>query len=76
MTNNEIFARIAYDVAETGNGNIAIWMTQDLFNRLFPEQFILQKDWAMVTLFGCRIRVVVGSGMWWIVGYEGAAEDE
>ena len=82
MTDNEIFARIASDVAGAGNGmfgvkDITIWMTQDLFNRLLPEQFVLQKDSAMITLFGCRIKVVISpcDGMQWIVGYEGKAED-
>lgn len=82
MTNDEIFARIGSDVADVGNGmfgvrDITIWMTKDLFNRLLPEQFVLQKDSAMTTLFGCRIRVVLfpGDGMRWIVGYEGTAEE-
>ena len=82
MTDNEIFFRIACDVADVGNSmfgvrDITIWMTKDLFNRLFPEQFILQKGSAMITLFGCRIKVVVFpcDGMQWIVGYEGKAEE-
>ena len=84
MTDNEIFARIASDVADVGNSmfgvrDITIWMTKDLFNRLFPEQFILQKDGAMITqtLFGCKVRVVLFpcDGMQWMVGYEGKAED-
>lgn len=82
MTDNEIFARIANDVADVGNSmfgvrNITIWMTKDLFNRLCPEQFVLQKGSAMITLFGCRIRVVLFpcDGMRWIVGYEGTAEE-
>ena len=82
MTNDEIFARIASDVADIWNSmfgvrDITIWMTKDLFNRLFPEQFILQKDSAMITLFGCKIRVVISpcDGMRWIVGYEGKAEE-
>lgn len=82
MTDDEIFARIASDVANAWNGmfgvrDITIWMTKDLFDRLFPEQFILQKDSAMITLFGCRVRVVLFpcDGMRWIVGYEGKAEE-
>ena len=82
MTNDEIFARIGSDVANAGNGmfsvrDITIWMTKDLFNRLLPEQFILQKDSAMITLFGCKIKVVISpcDGMRWIVGYEGNVED-
>lgn len=82
MTDSEIFARIASDVADVGNSmfgvrDITIWMTKDLFNRLCPEEFVLQKGSAMITLFGCRIRVVLFpcDGMRWIVGYEGTAEE-
>lgn len=82
MTEDEIFARIAGDVVDVGNGmfgvrDITIWMTKDLFNKLCPEQIVLQKDSAMTTLFGCRIKVVVFpcGGMQWIVGYEGTAEE-
>ena len=79
MTNDEIFASIASDVADVGNSmfgvrDITIWMTKDLFNKLCPE---LQNNAGMATLFGCRIRVVLLPcvGMRWIVGYEGTAED-
>lgn len=82
MTDNEIFARIASDVADVGNSmfgvrDITIWMTKKLFNRLLPEQFVLQKNSAMVTLFGCKVKVVLFpcDGMQWIVGYEGKAEE-
>lgn len=82
MTDNEIFARIASDVADVDNGmfgvrDITIWMTKDLFNRLLPKQFLLQKDSAMITLFGCKVKVVLSlcDGMQWIVGYEGKAEE-
>ena len=82
MTDDEIFARIASDVADIGNSmfgvrDITIWMTKDLFNRLCLclELVILQKDSAMITLFGCKIRLVISpcDGMRWIVGYEGKA---
>lgn len=82
MTNDEIFARIGSDVADVGNGvfsvrGITIWMTKDLYNRLYPEQYILHKDSATITLFGCEISVVISpwDGMRWIVGYEGNAEE-
>ena len=82
MTDNEIFARIAGDVVDVGNGmfgvrDITIWMTKDLFNKLCPEEFVLQKDSAMTTLFGCRIKVAIlpCGGLQWIVGYEGTAEE-
>ena len=81
MSNEEIFEQIGKDVADVYNSffglrEITIWMTKDLFNRLCPEQFILQKGIAMITLFGCKIRVVISpcDGMRWIVGYEGKAE--
>ena len=81
MTNDEILARIESDVSDYVNSmygvrNITIWMTKDLFNRLYPEQFILQKGIAMITLFGCKVRVVISpcDGMRWIVGCEGKAE--
>lgn len=81
MTNNEILTRIASDVADIADvgdlKNIKIWMTKDLFNRLLPEQFIAQKDTAMVTLFGCSIKVVIFpyAGEQWIVGYEGTSNE-
>lgn len=82
MTDNEIFARIASDVADIRNSmfgvrDITIWMTKELFNRLCQEQFVLQNGSAMITLFGCRIRVVLFpcNGMRWIVGYDGTAEE-
>ena len=81
MSDNEIFARIASDVADIRNSmcdarDVTIWMAKDLFNRLFPEQFILHKGCAMITLFGCRVRVVLlpYDGMRWIVGHEGKIE--
>ena len=83
MTDDGIFARIASDIVDVGNGmfsrrDITIWMTKDLFNRLCPEEFALQRDSAMTTLFGCRVKVVICpcNGMQWIVGYEGKAEEE
>ena len=83
MNNKEILARIARDVSDIygdmfSKRDITIWMTKGLFNRLFPEQLILQKDTAMMTLFGCSIKVVIFSceSEQWIVGYEGTAEEE
>lgn len=80
MTDDDIFARIGSDVADVsmfGKRDVTIWMTKDLFNRLLPEQYILHKGSAMVTLFGCEIKVVIFpcDGMQWIVGYEGKAEE-
>lgn len=79
MSNDEILMRIAEDVADFnfGRRGISIWMTVDLFKKLCPEQFMLHKDSAMITLFGCRIKVAIFpcGGMQWIVGYEGTAED-
>ena len=81
MTNNEIFAHIANDVEtiwnSIGKKDITIWMTKDLFNQLCPEQFILQKGSAMITLFGCKVKVILSpcDSMQWIVGYEGTIEE-
>lgn len=83
MNNEEILARIGRDVTDIysvtfSKRDITIWMTKGLFNRLFPEQFILQKDTAMMTLFGCDVKVVVFpcEREQWIVGYEGMAKEE
>lgn len=83
MTNDEIFARIGHDVSDVYRGcfgvrDITIWMSKDLFNRLCPSQFLLHKNTAMTTLFGCNVKVVIFpcNGMQWIVGYEGTAEEE
>lgn len=80
MTNDEIFARIASDVADVKFSmfnlkNVTIWMTKDLFNQLCPE---LQNDAGIATLFGCEIRVVIlpCDGMRWIVGYEGKVKED
>lgn len=83
MTNDEILARIANDVADSGIGmfgvrNITIWITKDLFNRLCSEQIAIHNDSAMITLFGCVTRVVLfpGDGLRWIVGYEGEVKED
>lgn len=83
MNNEEILARIGRDVTDIygdmfSKRDITIWMTKGLFNRLFSEPFtILQKDLAMITLFGCRIKIVIFpcEREQWIVGYEGAADE-
>ena len=82
MTNEEILARIGRDVTDIydvmlSKRDITIWMTKGLFNRLLPEQFIGHKDNAMVTLFGCSIKVVIlpYGGEKWIVGYEGTVNE-
>ena len=83
MSNEEIFAQIGKDVSDIynscfGSRDITIWVTKNLFDKLCPEQFILQKDSAMTMLFGCRIKVAVFpcDGMQWIVGYEGKVEED
>lgn len=80
MSNEEILVRIEQDVTDIyyhgfSKRDITIWMTKGLFNQLFPEQFILQKDTTMMTLFGCSIKVVIFpcEREQWIVGYEGTA---
>ena len=83
MSNEEILARIGRDVTDFygamfSQRDIAIWMTKGLFNRLFPEQFILQQYTAMMTLFGCNIKIVIlpYDSEEWIVGYEGTVKEE
>ena len=83
MTEIEIFVHIANDIADVRNSmfgvrDITIWMTKDLFNRLFPKKFVHLKDSEMPELFGCKVRVMVSpcDGMQWIVGYEGKVEEE
>lgn len=81
MSTNEIYARIAYAITDIENAtfgirDVTIGMTQELFNKLFPNHFILKEDCAIATLFGCKVRVIPCSGLWWIVGFEGTAEGE
>ena len=81
MTKEEILARIASDVADADRGmfgvrDITVGMTEDLFNRLAPAHFQHHKNSAFPTLFGCKVKVLPCSGLWWIVGYEGKADDE
>lgn len=79
MTKEEILARIAFDVADVDRGmfgvrDITVGMTEDLFNRLFPDHFLPHGH--ETTLFGCKVKIFPCSGLWWIVGYEGKADDE
>lgn len=82
MSNEEILARIGRDVTDIygdmfSKRDITIWMSIDLFNQLLPEQLIIHNDCAMITLFGCKVRVVLFpcDGMRWVVGYEGTAKE-
>ncbi len=82
MSNEEILARIGQDVTDIygatfGKRDITIWITKRLFDRLFPEQFIIQKSTAMMTLFGCNINIIFlpYAGEQWIVGYEGTINE-
>ena len=81
MSNEEIFAQMGKDVSDLLQASldreITIWMTKDLFKKLCPEEFLLQKGSAMTTLFGCRSKVVISprAGMQWIVGHEGKADE-
>ena len=82
MSNEEILERIGQDVTDIyramfGKRDITIWMTKGLYNQLFPGQLILQKDTAMMTLFGCNIKIVIipCEREQWIVGYEGTVNE-
>lgn len=79
MSEDEIFARIAYDVSGMVNStfgirDVTVWMTTDLFRKLRPDT-ILYVNEGFATIFGCKLKVVTSSGLWWIVGYEGNAEE-
>ena len=83
MNNEEILERIGQDVTDIyaatfGKRDITIWMTKGLYNQLFPGQLILQKDTAMMTLFGCNVKIVIFpyAGEQWIVGYGGTVKEE
>lgn len=79
MSNSEILARIAYDLEQLTTPHesrrVVIGMTADLFKILCPGEYLLLGNDAMVRLFGCKIKVIPCSGLWWIVGLEGSAEE-
>ena len=81
----EILTCIARDVADISNckfgaGSMkkSIWMTKDLFNRLFPEQYIIIQEDNLPHLFGCTVRVMFFpyAGLYWIVGLEGKIQED
>lgn len=79
MRTDEIFARIAADVMDVGNGmfnvrDITIGMTEELYCRLLPREALIL-DGAAMTLFGCKVKLLANRGLWWIVGYMGDVED-
>lgn len=79
MRTDEIFARIAGDVMDAGNGNfgvrdITIGMTEELYCRLFPREVLIMGS-AYTTLFGCKVKLLANRGLWWIVGYMGDVEE-
>lgn len=80
MSNDEIFARIAADVMDAGNGNfgvrdITIGITRELFSKLAPLEMLAIPDGQIATLFGCKIKILENSGLWWIVGYMNDIEE-
>jgi hypothetical protein len=79
MSDNEIFARIASDVADVGNSmfgvrDITIGMTEELYCKLCPREMLIMERKA-VKLFGCKVEFIGNRGMRWIVGYAGTAEE-
>lgn len=78
MKNDEIFNRIASDVAESYKfgRDISIWMSKGLFNKLYPETILINNT-AMATLFGYNVKVIVypSEELKWIVGHEGTVEN-
>ena len=82
MSNEEILERIGQDVIDIyrttfGKRDITIWITKGLYNQLFPGQLILQKDTAMMSLFGCDVKIVICpcEKEQWIVGYGGTVNE-
>ena len=79
MSDNEIFARIASDVADVGNSifgvrDITIGMTEELYCKLCPREMLITEGKPM-KLFGCKVEFIGNRGMRWIVGYAGTAEE-
>ena len=79
MSDNEIFARIASDVADVGNSifrvrDITIGMTEELYCKLFPREMPIVEG-KIVKLFGCKVELIGNHGMRWIVGYAGTADE-
>lgn len=79
MSSAEILARIGYDLEQLTTPHesrrVVIGMTVDLFRILCPGEHLLLGNDAMVRLFGHKIKVISCSGLWWIVGLEGSAEE-
>ena len=79
MSSSEILARIAYDLDQLTTTHesrrVVIGMTVDLFQILCPGEHVLLENDAMVRLFGHKIKVIPCSGLRWIVGLEGSAEE-
>ena len=79
MSSTEILARIGYDLEQLTSTHesrrAVIGMTVDLFQILCPGEHLLLGNDAMVQLFGHKIKVILCSGLWWIVGLEGSAEE-
>lgn len=79
MSSTEILARIGYDLEQLTtlheSRRAMIGMTVDLFQILCPGEYLLFGNDTMVRLFGYKIKVIPCSGLWWIVGLEGSAEE-
>lgn len=78
MSDSEIFARIAYDLENlpyAPDREVTIGMTRELFARTAPLEMLQPPTSHYVTLFGCRVELLPVSGLWWIVGYKGTAEE-
>lgn len=74
-----ILARIAQDVVDVKNStfsirDITICMTADLFDKLFP--WIGGKTIGEIKFLGCHVELLREKGLWWIVGFIGAADQD
>lgn len=73
MSNDEILTRIFWDVGNAeeaiGPDGLVILMSTALLRRLFPELIIA--DYAsQPKIFGCPVKLVIRSDLWWVVGIE------
>lgn len=79
MSNVEIIDRIVGDIwnAEKAMGpdGLVILMSAALLGRLFSKLTIVGHA-PQTELFGCRVKFVPGSDLWWMVGIERNVTEE
>lgn len=79
MRNVEIIDRIGLDIWNAkeamGPDGLVVLMSAALLRRLFPE-FTLVAPSPEAMLFGCRVKLVPRSDLWWMVGIERNVTEE